>query len=944
MINIAIRTEYSFRLAFGHLKRSIEACQGSAIGICDRHSTFGHVPFEKVCKKTGKKPLFGVELAFVERPHVQEKQGAQFIRFIAKNNNGLRAIYELVTKATSDEQFYYFPRIGVENIHALPRDVVVLASRPVPGLDHSAVDFRLDLSPATTRQNIEWAKTNGIELIATSDNFYPKLEDQTAYEVCIGQNSDNRTSPMHILNEWEWRLHVRASEEDKIEALKNAAALAGECEVTLPQAKLVNPNLGKTLEAMCREGITQRGYKNWTDEYESRLMRELKLIADKGFEDYFFLIADMVQYAKQHMLVGPARGSSCGSLVCYLIGITDVDPIPYELLFERFIDINRKDLPDIDIDFADDKREMVFEYLRNKYGADRVAQLGTVTRYKAKNTLIDVCKELQIPAWKVHDFKENIIEREAGDARAFNCIGDSFDTTVLGKQILEEYPTLRVAEKIEGHARQSGMHAAGILVTGEPIFNYCSFDQHTGAAQIDKYDAESLNLLKIDALGLRTLTLIQDCLDQIGWTRQQLLDYPLDDKNAYGVINNGKFSGIFQFEGYALQGLCRQFTVAEFEDIVSLTALARPGPLNSGMTTSWLRRKNGKEEVTHDHPILERLLSKYYGVIIYQESIMHVCRELGGMSWEDVTAIRKAIAKSQGGETMLKYKTQFVEGCVANNFEADKADKLWNEMAAFGAYAFNRSHSVAYSVVSYWCMLLKALFPLQYAVACLRHAKDDEQQIKLLRELVAEGYQYKAFDIDKSEENWTVKDGVIYGGFLGIKGVGAKTAKDIAKRRREGTPLTPAQTKKLQEATTPYDMLFEGHQRWGYVYENPRGYGINSPIRDIVEVTDNEEELFVVIAKITEKTVKDLNDPGEVARRNGEFIQGPTIYLNLTLEDDTGSIKASVGRFDYRDFGKKITENTKEGDWIACRVVTKKGYRKLYIKGWKKLNDMQRID
>jgi DNA polymerase III alpha subunit len=357
---------------------------------------------------------------------------------------------------------------------------------------------------------------------------------------------------MHILDEWEWREAVPWGPQ---EAIDNTYKIAELCNAALPVAKMVSFKSDKSLRQLCEDGAPYRNLDLDDEVYAARLKRELDTIASKQFEDYFFVIADMIAYAKRHMMVGPARGSSAGSLVCYLTGITDVDPIKHNLLFERFIDISRADLPDIDIDFQDDRREMVFEYLREKYGAEKVAHLGTVSRYKAKSTIAEVAKSLGVPAWAVNDLKGAIIERSGGDPRSNLCILDTLNDLDVGKKVLAKFPQMRVAAELENHARHSGVHAAGILVTEEPVSSYCSVSAANGAAQINKKDAEDLNLLKIDALGLRTLSVLQDALEQVGWSRDQLLNYQLEDEAAFAVLNEERYAGIFQFEGHALQSV-----------------------------------------------------------------------------------------------------------------------------------------------------------------------------------------------------------------------------------------------------------------------------------------------------------------------------------------------------------------------------------------------------
>lgn len=937
MINIRVRTEYCFRKAFGSVPKIIEAVDGDAIGICDT-GTWGHVNFSAACKKAGKKPLLGVEIAVVGDASDRSKQPANYMSFIAKNNDGLSEIYQLVTKSTDKNHFYYYPRLSYEDLFDVSENVIMLSgSTPDWGLlprtkkDH----LYIELNPMSSKKALEFAESKGFQVVATSDNFYPTVQDKKAYEVLVGMNRTDRTAPMHILDEWEWREAVPWGPDV---ALENTYKIAEMCNVNLPTAEMVKITPEKTLRVMCEEGAAQKGIDLNDDVYGPRVERELAMIDEKGFTDYFHVIADMINYAKQHMLVGPARGSSGGSLVCFLTGITDIDPIEHDLLFERFIDISRADMPDIDIDFQDDRREMVFDYLKEKYGEDKVAHLGTVSRYKAKSTIGEVSKELKIPAWEVKDLKESIIERDWGDPRINNCIEDTLNDLDVGKKIVEKYPQIKVAAAMENHARHNGVHAAGIIVTEKPVSEYCSVSRQTGAAQIDKRDAEQLNLLKIDALGLRTLSVLQDVLDQVGWTRDQLMQHPMDDQGAFAILNDEKFAGIFQFEGFALQSVCRQMKITQFEDIAALTALARPGPLQSGGTSEYVRRHNGDSPITYLHPLTEQSTRVTKGIVVYQEQVMNIGREIGNLSWEDVSALRKAMSKSLGKEFFDKYFDKFKAGAIENGVEEDQAQFIWDNINTMGGWAFNRSHAVAYGLVSFWCCVLKSRFPLEFAAACLRNVKDDDQAVRLLREVVSEGLTYKPFDKLKSQQNWSVQDGELIGGLLGIKGIGPKMADDIVQRRQLQQPLTPRQEKLLEEGSTAYDDVFECERRFGHIKREPEKYNITTPLTDIADMDTDRPGTFVFFGKLKEKVVKDLNESSSIEKRNGRRIDKNNLWLNIMVEDDTGPIKCTVDRFKYSKLGKPIVESGEIGDWYLIKGYLNSNYRKVSIEKWKKLS------
>ena len=935
MLHLRTRTEYSFRKAYGPIN-DIIGMAGEAMGIADS-GTWGHVAFNNACKKANIKPIFGVEIGVVEDAKERSKQPANYMAFLAKNNYGLSEIYELVTKSTSKENFYYFPRISYTDLIDISENVIILSgSFPEWGLLPLARKSHLyiEINPMTSKKALNFAKEKCFKTVASSDNYYPRVKDKKAYEVLVGMNRMEKTKPMHLLNEHELLDCIPWIPE---EAVENTYEIADLCNVDLPVAKMISFSPEKTLEQMCIDGAPERNINLQDSVYKARLKRELDMIASKNFEDYFYVIADMINYAKQHMLVGPARGSSAGSLVCYLIGITDIDPIEHNLLFERFIDITREDLPDIDIDFQDDRREMVFRYLRDKYGAEKVAHLGTVSRYKAKSTITEVAKELAIPAWEVNDLKGAIIERSSGDARAAMCIMDTFNDLEIGKQVLEKYPQMGIASKMENHARHSGVHAAGIIITEEPVSKYCSVSAQTGAAQIDKYDAESLNLLKIDALGLRTLSVLNDVLEQVGWEREKLVNFPLEDKKSFEVLNKEKYAGIFQFEGYALQSLTRQMKISNFEDIASITALARPGPLNSGGTTQYIKRKVGEEPVTYLHPMTEEITKVTKGVVVYQEQVMTIARDVGKLSWEDVSQLRKAMSKSYGEEFFDRYWQRFKVGAEEQGISEDESIKIWKNINTMGSWAFNRSHAIAYGMVSYWCCVLKSKFPLEFAAACLRNVKDDDQGIKLLREVVREGLGYKPYDKYKSQLNWSVQNGELIGGLIGIKGVGPKLAEDIIERRKLKQPLTPRQDKLLDQGETPFDDIFECERRFGHIKKDPPAHNIKTPIIDIEKLEADTPGTYVFFGKLKEKNLRDLNETVNLAKRGGRRAETHNLWLNMTFEDDTGPIISTIDRFKYPKMGKPIVEDGRIGDWYLIKGTLRKGFRKIYVDKWRKL-------
>ena len=538
----------------------------------------------------------------------------------------------------------------------------------------------------------------------------------------------------------------------------------------------------------------------------------------------------------------------------------------------------------------------------------------------------------------MNDLKGAIIERSSGDARAAMCIMDTFNDLEIGREVLAKYPQMRIAEHMENHARHNGIHAAGIIVTEDPVHKFCAVNMQNGAAQIDKYDAEKLNLLKIDALGLRTLSILQDVLDQVEWSREKLVNWTLEDEKAFKVLNDEKYAGVFQFEGYALQSLTRQMKILNFEDVAAITALARPGPLNSGGTTQYIKRRVGEAPTEYLHPMTEEITKVTFGVVVYQEQVMTIARDVGKLSWEDVSQLRKAMSKSYGEEFFDRYWQRFKIGAQENGIDEDQALKIWKNINTMGSWAFNRSHAISYGLVSYWCCVLKARFPLEFAAACLRNVKDEDQGIRLLREVVHEGLKYKPFDKYKSEINWSVQDGELIGGFIGIKGVGPKMAEDIMNRRESKQPLTPRQENLLNTGQTPYDDIFECERRFGHIKKDPEKHGIVTEIIDIDKLEADTPGTYVFFGKLKEKNLRDMNETVNLAKRGGRRVDTHNLWLNMTFEDDTGPIISTIDRFKYPRIGKPIVETGRIGEWYLIKGNLKRGFRKIYVEKVRKLS------
>ena len=932
MIHLRLRTEYSFRRAFGRVADVIKAAEGSACAITD-NATWGHVAWAKECKKQGKRPIFGVELEVVDPALLKDRAYGVNMVFLAKDQEGLAELYALVTRAYKD-LFYYRARVSYAEVNALSAHVVVL-SGVGPRLDllKRRPDVYLELSPSGPGWNMAALRLKGWDYVVTCDNFYVSPTDRTAYEVLVGDYGRvARTTLLHIPTEEELRNALPHVPGD---AWDNTDRIGAECVAVLPRAPVVEWPTKASLVDWCKIGARGLGCDLKRPAYRERLARELRLIEDKGFTDYFLVIADMVRFARERMLVGPGRGSAAGSLVCYLLGITNIDPLQHGLMFERFIDVTRADLPDIDIDFPDVQRDEVMGYLVEQYGAEKVGRIGTVLRFQTRSAIGNVAKQLNIPAWETKDLQGAIIKRSTGDARAQFAVADAFDTLDAGKALVAKYPQLRVAARLEGHATTSGTHAAGFVVAAEPVTSYGAITRD-GTLMLDKKDAEALNILKIDALGLRTLSVLQHCLNALGLAHTYLVRYRLDDIQAFKVLNEDRFAGIFQFEGYALQILTKQMRVREFLDIVALTALARPGPLHGGATQEFVERRIGSQATVPLHPLIKDITAETYGTVIYQEQVMAIGRTMGKLSWEDVSELRKAMAKSLGEEFFNTFWEKFRAGSREHGIDDGAARAIWDKVCTFGSWAFNKSHAVSYGLLSYWCAVLKAHHPLQFAASTLRYAKDEEQTIKLLRELSEEGIPFEIVNPKTSMETWEVVGKKLVGGLTNIKGIGPRKAQEIIAARRSGKALPKGLSNLLAQPITPYDRLFEGRERFGDVYANPKAYKVMSgPVHHIRDM--QEPGTYVFLGRLKEKNLRDLNEYGSVAKRGGKIIERNNLFLNLYLEDDTGGIFATIGRFDFVRLGKPLLDTGRLGDWYMWRGEIRNNWRKVYINKMRKL-------
>lgn len=895
---LRIRSEYSFREAFAPLNAVVERLaeiNAPVSALVDSGGTWGHVKWQAAMLDAGLEPAFGVDFKI----KIDGKTPRCWC--IAED---MRAFYRFCSSSPSKEADF-----------ASADGLIRFAGEALT--DPQTYDY-IDINPRSlllARRATALAKKTGKPLVLTGDNSYPAQQHHPAFMAYV---AEARQSAQHIMHPSEFRNAFFMLDNDTFSAAWKNTIEVGERikgqRLNIAPVIQFEGDLQQEIAAGKAARLAAGLIPAWTETYEARLQRELDVIREKEFESYFLVVGDLVRWAKQHMLIGPGRGSSAGSLVCYLLHITEVDPIPHGLIFERFIDINRADLPDIDIDFSDQKRHMVFDYLAKKYGAKSVAKIGSINRLKARSVMAVACDRLNIPHGASFSVLDVLVEYSSGDARYGKGLGDTLANTQPGRDFARKFPQSNLLAELEGHANHTSVHAAGILVSDEDITDYCSVVD--GIAQLDKVDAEALGLLKIDALGLRTLGVLEDagCM-----SNNDFYLLPRDSADVFALFNAKKFAGIFQFEGAAQRRVSAQVDVKNFERIGHITALARPGPLGGGASDSYIHRAAGREEVTYTHSALRDFLAETMGVVLYQEQVMNIVREIGGFSWEDTSIIRKAMSGRKGVEFFDQKGSQFAAGAAKKGVSAEDAEKIWRQICSFGAWGMNKSHTCAYAVISYWCAHLKCHHPLDYAAACLRRAKGDEQVIEILRELRAEGIEHAEFDPQLSAANWSVVGGKLLPGYTSLVGIGPKKAANFIDRRDNGGGLTGKELSILDKCPIKFAELFPAHKLWGDLYANPAKYNIKTKVSQINELLEGDRP--AIICRLVRRERRDEN---EAVRRNrrGSVYGGQSLFLDMFVVDDSVAqpVIARVRPELWHKWGAKLADNAIDGeDWFVLR-------------------------
>lgn len=713
-----------------------------------------------------------------------------------------------------DDQHFKRARRVIERYQEVFGERYFLEVQRFPGLDRTCV-----LNPAFA----ELSEITGSRLVASSDVHYPFPTDNTMQTILHAAHRGSTVEKTEAsweydilltypLSDEEIRGQLRATgltKDQAEEAIRNTARIADACNVELPKNEpirfpLPKNDSGRTIPAgelirkWLNEGwhfraITNKNMKRNRQDYIDRVKLELGMMEDRDFLDYFLVLSDAVRWAKdQKIPVGPARGSAAASLVCYLLRITEVDPLQFpHMLFERFIDPTRTELPDVDLDFADDRRVEVKHYLERKYGKDHVGNIGNFTRYRGKNSIDDVARVYGIPLWECNVVKDLIIERSGGDSRISDSLQDTFDMFPKAKDVLDRYPELQNAVRLEGNYRGMGVHAAGIVISNTPITDTCAVYTREGSdgedvsvIAYDKKDGEYVGMLKADFLGLSTMGMIGLALKEIGMDLEDLYRIPLDDRKTLHAFRTGDLTGIFQFEGRATRIVCNDVVPDHFQHLADINALSRPGPLFSGMTAQYVEVKHGRAKPAKLHPIVDAISEWTNGQVVYQEQVLRIIREVGGFPMSDVHAIRRIISQKLGEAQFEKLFAQFESGArELHNIDSALALKIWRFLSTSATYSFNIAHCISYSMLAFWQMWIKQHHPTAFYAAQLQKV-NDEKRMKLMQDALRHDITILPPDLERSQQTWSAPaEGSVMAGFLQIPGIGPKTSEAVVQWR-----------------------------------------------------------------------------------------------------------------------------------------------------------------
>ncbi len=847
-IHLHNHTKFSVLQAASGVKEIVSKAKKDgmpAIALTDLGNMFGAFHFAKAAYEQDIKPIIGLEAYFVEDRHQKrftrdhkDKRYQQI--FFAKNMEGYRNLAEMCSLGYIEGYYYKFPRIDRELVENYREGLIATTG----GILGEVPDLILNRGEEIAEEALKWwrdlfgedlyielmrhgleeeervnsvllkfAEKYGIKVIATNNTFYVDKGDAKAHDalLCIdnndlistpiGKGRDRRFGFPNDEFYFKTQEEMKALFADLPEAIANTKELADKIEPLKLERDVILPNFqlpeGFETEDDYLRHLTTQGanvhYGELSDEVMDRINHELNIIKTMGFAGYFLIVQDFIRAAREMgVYVGPGRGSAAGSVVAYCTGITNIDPLKYDLLFERFLNPERVSMPDIDIDFDDDGRQSVIEYVVKKYGREQVAHIITFGTMAARSSVRDVARVLDLPLPDA-DRIAKLVPETIGIS-----LEDAFKEVRELKEIKEsdslEGRTLQMAETLEGSVRNTGIHAAGIIIAPDKLTNYIPIgtakDVDLYVTQFDGKVIEDAGMLKMDFLGLKTLSILKTA---IGYVKENqgieynLNDIPLDDEKTYEMFQNGGTVGIFQFESDGMRKYLKQLKPTVIDDLIAMNALYRPGPMQ--FIPDYIKRKHGEEEVVYDHDDLRDILEPTYGIMIYQEQIMMVAQRMGGYTLGEADVLRRIMGKKKP-ELLPPEEEKFVRQAVEKGYDKKTAKDVFDKMALFAGYGFNKSHSAAYSVVAYQTMYFKANYAAEYMSAVLSHNMNDIKKVSFfIEECQRIGIPVDPPNVNTAEGKFVARNGRVQYGMSAIKGVGSAAIEQLAKERNEKGPF-----------------------------------------------------------------------------------------------------------------------------------------------------------
>jgi DNA polymerase-3 subunit alpha len=836
-VHLHTHTEYSLLDGASRISEMVGAAAAAgqdALAITDHGALYGVVPFYKACRGAGVKPILGCETYVAQRSlHDKESRvdrDPHHLVLLAQNETGYRNLMKMITTAHLDG-YYVRPRVDKELMAQHAEGLVALSAclagevsqrvvaRDIDGAVAVAEQYReifadryfleiqnhgLPEEEATRSGVIEVARRTGIPLVATNDSHYTARTDSGVHDVLLCIQTGKRVSDENRMRFSGDSFYLRDAEEMRLafadieEAVRNTAEVAKMCDVNIQLGGTLLPRYevpgdlspDDYLRTLCEDGFRGR-YPQPTREQRERLDYELGVITNMGYAAYFLIVWDFVHHAKTHdVLVGPGRGSAAGSMVAYCLNITTLEPLRYGLFFERFLNQDRVSMPDIDIDFSVAGRESVIKYVTQKYGEDRVAQIGTFGTMAGKAAIRDVGRVLDVPIAEVDPIAKMVPVFQGKTV----SLEKSMEQVAELRQIYESDQRYRelidTARRLEGITRSVGTHAAGVVIAPEPIVNYVPLqrgttDKSTTVTQYEMTAIQELGLLKMDFLGLRNLDIIDACVKLVERNRGVKIDLeslPLDDPATFEMLCRGDTLGVFQLESPGMRRILTALKPSKFEDISVVIALYRPGPIEGGMIDRYIACKHGTMEPEFPHPALEDALRETYGVIVYQEQVMSIANLLAGFSMGEADILRAAMGKKDKPK-MARQREKFIAGCMGNGIPEPQGKAIFDLVQVFAGYGFNKAHTAAYGMISYQTAFLKANYPIEYLCGLLQNEENQDRVAAMVVDCQDHGIQVTPPDVNTSESAFAVVEGAIAYGMKGVKNVGVKAIELIVEER-----------------------------------------------------------------------------------------------------------------------------------------------------------------